>query len=303
MRRIIRSAAAVWLAALLLSVAGCGGTADSDRQAARINDTVITEANLNTYTVLSMYRDGYDPSEADVDQRKKCLEEMVDAEVIRQYYEKNDLEIYDDAYNAGKDSFLSDMQTNDAEFLDQNDITYEDLVYYYRAQYATGRFFEETSAQYDETGIMEEARRYYDEHRDDYAVEKQKRVSVILTKKKKQAAEVTERLIQGTDFAEAAKEYSIDENSAVNGGDLGFFTRNEMKDRFGKGIFSMQVGEFNQEPVKTADGYAVILITDSHDSGYQSFEEVSQNIVYLLYENYNAERIESIKDEMEVEVS
>ena len=87
MKKTIRSAAALFLTAvLILTAAGCAGPEDSEKQVAKINDTVITQGELDTYTALDIYREGYDPSEADVGQKQECLNEMVDAEVIRQYY-------------------------------------------------------------------------------------------------------------------------------------------------------------------------------------------------------------------------
>ena len=97
-----------------------------------------------------------------------------------------------------------------------------------------------------------------------------------------------------------AQEVSIDENSAVNGGDLGFFRKQEVRGRFGKGVFNLEVGEYTDHPVKTADGYAIVRITDSHDSGYVPYEEVAQDITYSLYLGYNRDRIEEIRAGMDV---
>ena len=303
MDRWIRLLAAACLSVfLMLSVSGCAGTADSGRPVARINQTVITQGDLDTYTALSVYREGYDPSEADVEQKERCLEEEINAEVIRQYYEQSGTEIYDDAYNAGKTAFLEDIQSNDAEFLDQNDISYQDLIDFFGKKYVTEKFFQETQSQHGPEEISAEARIYYDENLKDYAIEKEKRFSQILTKKKRQAVAVIERLDSGEDFDTIAREVSIDGNSAANGGDLGFFNKKETKERFGKGIFGMETGEYSSQPVRTADGYAVLRVTDSHDSGYQSYDEVAQDIVYSLYEKYNNERIDGIKAGMDIDL-
>ena len=202
MKKTIRSAAALFLTAVfILTAAGCAGPEDSEKQVAKINDTVITQGELDTYTALDIYREGYDPSEADVGQKQECLNEMVDAEVIRQYYREQAIDIYNDAYNSGRDSFLNEIRNNEAEFLEQNDISEEELIDYYEDQYVISSFFEETRAAYDEGRIAHEAADYYEKHIDDYKIEKQKRISLILTKKKKKAAAVIERLDGGEDFA------------------------------------------------------------------------------------------------------
>ena len=304
MKKLIRSAAAVCLTCLLsLLAAGCAGSLDADRQVARIGESIITQQALDTYTALSMYREGYDPSEVDVGQTQQCLEEMVNAEAVCEYYRNNGTEIYDDAYNSGKNAFLGEIQSNEAEFLDQNDISYDDLIRFYRNQFVIGKFFEETRAQYEEDTVAAEAQAYYESHLEDYKVDKEKRLSLILTKKKKQAAGAVQRLDQGEDFATVAREVSVDSNSAASGGDLGFFNKQEVRSRFGKGIFVKAVGEYTEEPVKTGDGYAVILITDSHDSGYQPYDEVARDIIYSLYENYNNQRLDDIKSGLSIELA
>ena len=173
MKRMVRSAAIICLTVILsLVAAGCAGSSDSDQQAARVGQMVITEDGLNTYTAIKLYREGYDPSGTEAEQKKECLENMVDAEAIRQYYETNGTEIYDDSYNSGKESFVSEMQADNGEFLEQSNITYEDLVYYYRAQFVTGKLFEEIRAQHSEEEIDAEAQTYYAEHQENYTVEK-----------------------------------------------------------------------------------------------------------------------------------
>lgn len=193
------------------------------------------------------------------------------------------------------------MQSTDKEFLEQNGITNDKLIGFYRAQFVMDRFFEETQALHSEEEISAEAQEEYQEHLDEYIVEKEKRISMILLKKKKQAEEVIDRLNDGEDFGALAQEVSIDENSRAVGGDLGFFRRQDLRDRFGKGIFGMDVGEYTDSPVKTKDGYAVIRITASHDSGYLSYDEVAQDVMYSLYEGYNDRRIQEIRENMDVE--
>lgn len=304
MKTMAKKTAALCLAGLLLfSAAGCGSKAESEKQAARVNETVITEGDLYTYTLLKQYRDGYDPSEIDRAMEKNNLEDVVDAEVILQYYSQNGIDIYDDAYNAAKNSFLEEMESSGVQFLEQNDITEEQLIHFFRSQYVMNRFFEETRSAYERGAVMEKALKYYDSHKKDYAVEKEKRISMILTKKKKDAEAALARLAAGEEFPALAHELSIDENSGAFGGDLGFFTKTEMKERFGKSVFDLQVGEVTEKPVKTADGWAVIRVTDFNDSGVKSFDEVSQDIMYSIYENYNKDRLEAVRDDMKIEES
>lgn len=302
MKTMAKKITVLCLAGLLaFSMTGCGNKAASEKQAAKVNDTVITEGELYTYTLLELYRDGYDPSEIDQEKEKNNLESIINAEAIQQYYNENGIDIYDDAYNAAKNSFLEDIESSGVQFLDQNDITEEELIHFFRSQYVTSRFFEETRNAYSSEAVLETALNYYESHKQDYAVEPEKRISMILTNKKSEAESAVSRFAAGETFPALARELSIDDNSAAFGGDLGFFTKQQCRDRFGKGVFNMGTGSVTAKPVRTADGWAIVRITDFNNSGYKSFDEVSQGIIYSLYENYNKDRLTLIKEGMKIE--
>ncbi|MCF7793462.1 MAG: peptidylprolyl isomerase [Candidatus Cloacimonetes bacterium] len=72
-----------------------------------------------------------------------------------------------------------------------------------------------------------------------------------------------ERLIDGEDFAEVAKECS-DCGSAPNGGDLGYFGRGAMVKPFEDAAFALMPGEIS-EVVETQFGYHIIKLEDKKD--------------------------------------
>ena len=55
----------------------------------------------------------------------------------------------------------------------------------------------------------------------------------------------------GADFAALAKQYSKDPGGAQQGGDLGFFKKDEMVPEFATAAFALQPGQVSQEPVHT----------------------------------------------------
>lgn len=99
-----------------------------------------------------------------------------------------------------------------------------------------------------------------------------------------------ERILNGEDFAELAKEYSDDKNSGVNGGDLGFFPRRKMVLPFDTVAFSLNVGEIS-EPVETRFGWHLIKVTDEKE--YPSFEVEKES----LREQYTKTRFDDDKKE------
>lgn len=297
----LKKTAAILIAALMiLALAGCADSGDQNRQTARIGDEVITQGQLDNFTMLTLYRQGYDLSGTTKALKEECLQDMIDAEALSQYCQDNGIDLYDDTYNSGKSAFMDSIKKNDADFLDQNGIKDSDLITYYRSQYLSSKLLERVQSEYSADQIAREAQAYYDKHKDEYKVESEKRISEILTHKKKIAEEAVSRLDSGEQFADVARDLSEDINSAANGGDMGFFTKSEIKDEFGSEVFKMAVGQYSQ-PIKTTDGYAVVMVTASNDSGYKSFDEVSQEISYSLYKKYGDAKVKEIEKDMGIE--
>jgi len=158
-----------------------------------------------------------------------------------------------------------------------------------------------------ELAVSDEAMRtYYKEHSGDYAVpdttEAEAKISQILA-----------NIRQGASFEEQARQFSEDEGSRDNGGDLGFFGKGVMAQAFEDKVFSMQKGEVS-EPVKTTFGLHIIRLTDirgderqaSHilirvdknKTRIRSFDEVKEQIrkdlASRLAEDRFVERVETL---------
>ena len=84
-----------------------------------------------------------------------------------------------------------------------------------------------------------------------------------------------------TAFSKIAKENSDDTESAKQGGDLGFFAKQEMVEAFANAAFSQKPDTIG-EIVKTPYGYHIILVTDRKEAGQDSFEKVKNDIMLYL---------------------
>ncbi|MBN2752510.1 MAG: peptidylprolyl isomerase [Rhodospirillaceae bacterium] len=123
----------------------------------------------------------------------------------------------------------------------------------------------------------------------------------ILLETEKDARSVIEALNAGKDFATLAKEKSTGP-SASNGGDLGYFKQADMVKPFADAAFSLKVGSYSTEPVKTQFGWHVIKIEDRRTAKAPSFEdmkpqlhdkaagEIAMDIVKGLRKNANIKR-------------
>ncbi|MBR6162645.1 peptidylprolyl isomerase [bacterium] len=83
------------------------------------------------------------------------------------------------------------------------------------------------------------------------------------------------------DFAKIAKEKSDDTMSALQGGDLGYFAKEEMVPEFSEVAFSMKPGTVS-EIVQTQYGYHIILVSDRVAAGVDSFDKVKNQIIEYM---------------------
>jgi peptidyl-prolyl cis-trans isomerase C len=134
-------------------------------------------------------------------------------------------------------------------------------------------------------------KKYYEAHKAELTTGGQLRASHILVKSEGEANKILEQLKKGGDFAKIAKEESIDKNSAVRGGDLGFFARGQMVPAFENAAASLKVGEI-VGPVKTQFGYHIIKLTGKKEGQLVEFDKVKD----LLRQRATAEKQKELFD-------
>lgn len=104
---------------------------------------------------------------------------------------------------------------------------------------------------------------------------------------KTKAEEIIEKLKNGEDFSTLAKEYSDDEGSKENGGDLGYFNTGDMVEEFETAAYKLDVNEYTTEPVKTTYGYHIIMKTGQKDK--PSYKKSKDTIKEKLVEQKKEE--------------
>ncbi|MEE8507130.1 MAG: peptidylprolyl isomerase [Kiloniellales bacterium] len=115
------------------------------------------------------------------------------------------------------------------------------------------------------------------------------KASHILLETEEKAKEMIALLDGGADFAELAKEHSTGP-SAPKGGDLGYFTSDQMVSDFSATAEALQPGEFSKAPTQTQFGWHVIKVEDRRIAEPPPFEQVEQ----ALREDMSRETIQKI---------
>ncbi len=99
----------------------------------------------------------------------------------------------------------------------------------------------------------------------------------ILVATQGEAVDLISQLDGGADFQELAKEKSTGQ-SGPNGGDLDWFSPDQMVAPFSAAVSTLENGTYTSAPVQTQFGWHVILREDSRETQPPTFESVRDAI-------------------------
>lgn len=95
----------------------------------------------------------------------------------------------------------------------------------------------------------------------------------ILIKDQKKAQEILDRVKNGENFEELAKQFSEDQGSKDKGGDLDWFSRGQMVKEFEDAAFKTKKSEVYPDLVKTQYGFHIIKVEDIRGKVDQNFDD------------------------------
>ena len=110
--------------------------------------------------------------------------------------------------------------------------------------------------------------------------QKEIKVAHILVDTEEKAKEIKKKLNKGSKFEDLVKEFSKDEGSKANGGELGYVMKGQLVPenlQFENKAFSMKQDEIS-DPVKTQFGWHIIKALDSRDVKIPPKEQVLNGI-------------------------
>jgi peptidyl-prolyl cis-trans isomerase C len=150
------------------------------------------------------------------------------------------------------------------------------------------------------TALTDEAlHQTYDEAVKSMAGQEEVRARHILVQGEDEAKAILEQLKKGADFATLAKEKSKDPGAA-EGGDLGYFTKDQMVPEFADVAFKMYPGQLSN-PVKTQFGWHVIKLEDKRTKQPPEFEKVKDQIEAYLARKSQTDFIAKLRQNAKVE--
>src|SRR3569832_2743415 len=122
----------------------------------------------------------------------------------------------------------------------------------------------------------EAMKKVYDEAAKQIEGEQEVHARHILVETEDEAKTIKAELTKGGDFAELAKKKSKDPGAA-DGGDLGFFTKEQMVPEFSTVAFSLEPGKIS-DPVKSQFGWHIIKVEEKRNRKAPDFEQVKAQI-------------------------
>lgn len=125
----------------------------------------------------------------------------------------------------------------------------------------------------------------------------------ILVDSEQKAKEIIASLDKGGDFAKLAKENSKDAGNKDKGGDLDWFTPQDMVPEFSSATAQLQKGAHTKTPVKTQFGWHVIKLDDSRQSKPPPFESVSPQIRNHLLSEALKKQLEALRGRSKIEIA
>jgi peptidyl-prolyl cis-trans isomerase C len=232
---------------------------------ATVNKEPLTQQDLNTYIATRRASQPDVPLEED-----EALNQLVRLELIKQQAEKEDVDEREDIQaqlewqrtNLLVDTFMK-KRIAEMRFTD------EELRDEYQAQLA-----------------KLSNREYKARH--------------ILLKTRAEAVEIIKQLEDGASFKQMAEDSAAP--TAIEGGDLGWFSPEQMVPPFAQAVQKLKVGAYSKAPVKTQYGWHVILLEDIRELDPPAYEEVKERVEAILTDRAIQSYIAQLREQAQVDI-
>jgi peptidyl-prolyl cis-trans isomerase C len=111
---------------------------------------------------------------------------------------------------------------------------------------------------------------------------------------------VIERVKKGEDFAKLANELTEDPSGRKDGGDLGYFTKDQMVPEFSAVAFKLDKGNIS-DPIKTQFGWHVLKVEDKRKRQPPEFDKVKPQLETFVERKAQVELVNKLRAEAKIE--
>ncbi|MDZ7672335.1 MAG: peptidyl-prolyl cis-trans isomerase [Halanaerobiales bacterium] len=246
---------------------------------------------------------------------KVKLDELINQKLLSQAAQQSNVEVTQEE----KDQYFNQQVE---QIKQQNDLSQEEFEQVLQQQGISSveeykkRFLENSNILvnkflqnevYSDINISEEeAKKYYENNKEEFEQSKRVDISHILVEDAQKAQELKTRIENGEEFATVAENNSIDQQSASQGGRLGFIQRGQVIPEFEEAAFNLEVGEVS-DVIQTQNGYHILTVNDIEKASQKSFEEVKDQIEETLSNQKSNQKyqeyVQNLRDEANIEIN
>jgi peptidyl-prolyl cis-trans isomerase C len=140
----------------------------------------------------------------------------------------------------------------------------------------------------------------YDTAVKDMGKEEEVHARHILVATEDEAKAVLAELKNGADFTKVAKEKTKDPSGKANGGDLGYFTKDQMVPEFAETAFKLPKGQLS-DPVKTQFGWHIIKVEDKRMKPVPTYDQVKPQLEQFVVRQAQADMISKLRADAKIE--
>jgi peptidyl-prolyl cis-trans isomerase C len=325
-RRLAVGLVLLILPSLIALTPGCASDLPAGA-VAQVGSNLISEDLLSA--MVAAYEDaGKAPDKGDQGEqyelfKQKCTEYLVHLEVMNQKALQYGVSVTEEEVTARVDQIQGMFLGDEAKFneaIAEQGLTLERM----RESIRQSLWFEKMKAAVTAqvTVREEEVRGFYEEHKSEYVQDEARLVRHILISPfldaagnvisgtptesdweaaEIEAAKVRSEIMNGANFVTTVENYSDDESSSSNGGDLGTIVRGQTVPAFEQAVFALQKEEMSQ-PVRTPSGYSIIQVLDITPAQQLTYDSVKEQIRSALLQGKQADAWQKWLTETQLEL-
>ncbi len=128
----------------------------------------------------------------------------------------------------------------------------------------------------------------------------QYRLSQIIVSNETDAMDLIRRIQKGELFGKLAQEYSVDQASKANGGQIGWVLPGQVVPQVANVIVNMNKGAVTNAPIQTQGGWVIVKVDDKRPFKLPTFDEAKPQLRQAIVQQYLAETIKKLRDSAKI---
>ena len=128
----------------------------------------------------------------------------------------------------------------------------------------------------------------------------QYRLSQIIVSNETDAMDLIRRIQKGELFGKLAQEYSIDQSSKANGGQIGWVLPGQVVPQVANVIVNMNKGAITNAPIQTQIGWVIVKVDDKRPFKVPTFDEAKPQLRQAIVQQYLAETVKKLRESAKI---